>query len=168
VDVYLVRHAIAYDRDAARWPADDLRPLTREGEERFRKAARGLALVAPRVDRVLSSPAVRAWRTAEILCEVAGWPPPAPLDELAAPYSEAGLLEALEPHAEVRSLALVGHEPYLSQLAAHLLTGAEGAPSMFEMKKGSCACLGFPGKPRPGEGVLHWLLPPKVLRALHD
>ncbi|MEJ7652611.1 MAG: histidine phosphatase family protein [Chloroflexia bacterium] len=162
-----MRHAIAYDRDAARWPDDDQRPLTREGEDRFRRAARGLALVAPRVERVLSSPAVRAWRTAEILCEVVGWPPPTPLDELAEPYSGAGPLEALEPHAEVRSLALVGHEPYLSQLAAHLLTGAEEAPSLFEMKKGSCAYLGF-GQAEAGEGVLHWLLPPKVLRALHD
>ena len=47
MDVYLIRHAIAELRDATRWPDDSLRPLSDEGSERFRRAARGLSLVVP-------------------------------------------------------------------------------------------------------------------------
>ena len=77
-----MRHAIAFERDASRWPDDRDRPLTPEGEEKFRRAARGLRRVAGRVDLVLSSPIVRAWRTAEILAEEAGWPDPLAFDAL--------------------------------------------------------------------------------------
>jgi len=41
-DLYLVRHAFAAHADPARWPDDAVRPLTEEGIDRFRAAARGL------------------------------------------------------------------------------------------------------------------------------
>ena len=74
MDVYLVRHAAAFDRDPDRWPDDGRRPLTPKGEEEFRLAARGLARLVSRVDAVLSSPYERAWRTAQILSELDSWP----------------------------------------------------------------------------------------------
>ena len=74
--LYLVRHAIAHGRDPECWPDDSRRPLTPEGEEDFRGAARGLGRVVPEVDMLLSSSYERAWRTAEILAEQAGWPAP--------------------------------------------------------------------------------------------
>src|SRR5215212_9836596 len=42
MDLYLVRHGVAFDPDPARWPDDTQRPLTPEGEKRVLKAARGL------------------------------------------------------------------------------------------------------------------------------
>ena len=45
MEVVLVRHAIAAERDPSRWPDDRERPLTRQGEERMRRAAKGLAKV---------------------------------------------------------------------------------------------------------------------------
>ena len=35
VDVILIRHAIAFERDTTRWPEDERRPLTAEGGKRF-------------------------------------------------------------------------------------------------------------------------------------
>src|ERR1700680_3697749 len=82
MNVYLVRHAIAGVRDAGQWPDDSLRPLTKKGERRFRNAARGLAGFVPAPKAVLSSPYVRAWQTATILQEEAGWPAPTACDAL--------------------------------------------------------------------------------------
>src|SRR5213079_2536476 len=67
MDICLIRHAIAAQRDPEQWPDDRDRPLTPKGEQRFRKTARGLAGVVPRMDVVFSSPLERAWRTAAIL-----------------------------------------------------------------------------------------------------
>src|SRR5215471_19083588 len=80
--LYLVRHAIAFEPDPAQWPDDRDRPLTPEGEKRFRQAALGLRELVPSVDAVLSSPLVRAWQTAAILARKAGWPEPQRFDAL--------------------------------------------------------------------------------------
>ena len=63
MDLYLVRHADAFPKDPDRWRHDSMRPLTPEGEDEFRLAARGLARMVPRVDVILSCPARRTWRT---------------------------------------------------------------------------------------------------------
>ena len=62
MDLYLVRHAVAFQKDFDRWSHDNKRPLTPEGEEEFRLAARGLARMVPRADVILSSPARAARR----------------------------------------------------------------------------------------------------------
>ncbi|HEV7666153.1 MAG TPA: histidine phosphatase family protein, partial [Chloroflexota bacterium] len=63
MDLFLVRHGVAFDPDPAQWPDDTQRPLTPEGEKRFLASARGLGRLVPAVDVVLSSPWPRAWRT---------------------------------------------------------------------------------------------------------
>jgi phosphohistidine phosphatase len=70
--LYLVRHGVAFDADPTQWPDDRDRPLTPDGEKKFREVAAGLATLAPTVDVVLSSPLVRAWQTAQILQTRAG------------------------------------------------------------------------------------------------
>ena len=71
MDVYLVRHAIAHERNSTRWPDDALRPLTTAGMRKFRKAAAGLARCVPKTAAVFTSPFVRARETAAILAESA-------------------------------------------------------------------------------------------------
>jgi len=161
--VYLVRHAAAYGRDPDRWPDDGRRPLTPEGEEEFRLAARGLALLAPEVDAILSSPYERAWRTAEILSEVDSWPAPEAVAVLepTLPPEKAAL--ALEDYAG--SVIVVGHRPGLHELAAYLLTG-ESDGMAVGIKKGGVACIRFDGAVEPGAGVLRWLLTPEALRSI--
>jgi phosphohistidine phosphatase len=162
MDLYLVRHAIAEQRDASRWPDDANRPLTPEGERAFGKNAARLSRFAPAPELVLSSPFVRAWRTAEILSEAAGWQKPAPFEPLEADRPTPALLEALAPYAGRTSVALVGHEPGLSELAWLLLAG-KPKDSVVRFKKGGVALLSAPGAPKPGGAALRWLVTPRVL-----
>jgi len=164
VDLYLVRHAIAEDRDSARWPDDSVRPLTAEGVDRFRRAARGLREVVPRVDAVLSSGFARAWHTAELLVEEAGWPEPRRSEPLESGQSPARALQMLQDRGE-SSLALVGHEPHLSLLASLLLAGDEDAVRM-DLKKGGAIALALPGRVEARAAVLIWTATPRMLRRL--
>ena len=152
--IYIVRHAIAEERDADRWPDDAERPLSADGEKRFRRVARGLRVLVPEVDLVLSSPYVRAWRTAEILHEEAGWPSPESSDPLGASRAPADGLDAIGARPEASSIAVVGHEPYLSYFISILLTGDPDAVRI-DLKKG--------GVVRIDDNVLRWYATPKTL-----
>ena len=165
MDVYLVRHAIAFDPDVAAWPDDRDRPLTPGGEKKLRRAARGLRELVPRVDVLLSSPLTRAWQTAQILHAKAAWPAPVRFDELEPGRQPADVVEALQPHSGMQSLALVGHEPSLHELAAYLLSG-DPTSIRLTMKKGGVAYLSFPNPLQAAGAELEWLLSPRLLRNL--
>ena len=166
MELYFVRHAPAFQKDPDRWPHDSRRPLTPEGEEEFRLAVRGLARIVPRVDVILSSPFQRAWHTAEILSELDSWPAPQLSPVLAASPRRASPEKAtlaLEDYAEAKSVAVVGHQPRLRELAAYLLTGEDDGLEI-KIRQGSVTCIRLDGAPAPGTGNLHWLLTPKALR----
>jgi len=168
MDLYLVRHGIAYNADAKRWPDDRDRPLTPDGEKRFRRAARGLAELVASVDVVLSSPFSRAWRTAELLASDAKWPTPVACDALEAGGSPAGVLLAVQRQTnatEVAAVALVGHEPSMHELVSYLLTG-DTSRAHVEFRKGGVARLEVGVGLQPGSARLVWLLAPKILRGL--
>jgi phosphohistidine phosphatase len=163
--LYLVRHAIAFEPDPASWPDDRDRPLTPEGGKKFRQAARGLKTLVRMVDVVLSSPLVRAWRTAELLQNKAGWPQPTRFDQLQPGTPPSDVVDALQPHASAQSVALVGHEPSLHELLSYLLTGDPNNVRVT-MKKGGVASLSLSDGPRAGSAGLEWVLQPRVLRSL--
>lgn len=159
-----MRHAVAAERDPVAWPVDAERPLTLKGRAQFRVAARGLRSLVGRVDAVLSSPYARAWETAQLLHEEAGWRAPESCEALTASDHEA-VLAAIAARTSARSVVLVGHEPHLSVLATALLSPTSGH-SVIEMRKGAAAYIEI-GGPHPGSpAVLRWLLPPRVLRRL--
>lgn len=159
-----MRHAIAEERDPARWPDDSRRPLTPDGTARFRAGARGLERIGVRVDAVLSSGYTRAWETAVLLAEEIGWPAPEECPPLEAERPPVEALAALAVREEV-SLALVGHEPHLSQLASLLLSAREDGLRL-ELKKGAAMCLACSGRPAAGEALLRWSVTPRTLRRL--
>ncbi|HEX6663750.1 MAG TPA: histidine phosphatase family protein [Gaiellaceae bacterium] len=164
LNLYLVRHAFAAHADPSRWPDDSKRPVTADGARRFAAAARGLRRLVPDVDVVLSSGFARAWETAEILRDVTGWPEPRECAALEAGKPAESGLEALRERDEA-SVALVGHEPYLSRLASLLCAGGEDVMNL-ELKKGAVAFVVVDGEPSPGNGLLRWSVRPKILRAL--
>jgi phosphohistidine phosphatase len=151
MELTLVRHAIAEDGDD-----DAIRPLTLKGERRFRQVVRGLDALGLRFERVLHSPALRAVQTAELLAPVSDV---LEVTTLLAQEPSLALLEELTGD----SLALVGHEPWLSRLLAWLTTGEAKQGHLFVLKKGGVALL--EGTAEPGGMRLLGLLPPKVLRA---
>lgn len=165
MDLYLVRHGVAFTRDAQRWPDDREQPLTAEGAERFRTAARGLRRLVPRVELILSSSFTRAWQTATILQHVAHWPPPTSCDGLESGHAPDEVADVLRRYG-LGSVALIGHEPDLHALAAHFLSGGHGAP-LLAFKKGGVGHITIAKDVLAGTGELQWLLTPKVLRALN-
>ena len=66
-----------------------------------------------------------------------------------------------------QSVALSGHEPYLSTLASLLCAGSEDA-FRFQLKKGGVAAVEIDGEIAPASGRLLWAVTPKILRALDD
>ena len=160
VDLLVVRHAVAFERDATRWPDDAVRPLLPEGEKTFRRSARGLRRLMKPVRSVLASPYERAWRTAEILHEVARWPVPGRLEALEADRPAERALAALAEIGIEGSLAVVGHEPMLGRLCSILTGGAA-----LELTKGAAVRLEVRAF-EPGGATARWLLPPKVLRLI--
>jgi phosphohistidine phosphatase len=163
MELLLVRHAIAFERDARRWPDDGERPLSPEGIARAQKAAAGMKQLVQRPVRVLVSPLVRARQTAAILTESAGWPKAVECAELAPGISPEALLATLKRSSGTR-LAVVGHEPGLSRLLALTLPGGVDARG-FRFRKMGAALLRFEGGTRPGGARLEWLVPAKALRA---
>lgn len=157
----VIRHAIAVPRGTAGIP-DAERPLTAEGEARFREAAKGLARIVDRPDVLLTSPWLRARRTADLAA--AAWGRVQPKEEAAFAggsfEEQAAALDALPEDATV---AVVGHEPYVSDLLARLLGSRHDDRVAF--KKGGAALVDIPGRLAEG-GRLLWFLPPKVLRRL--
>jgi phosphohistidine phosphatase len=166
MELLVVRHAIAFERNAKRWPDDGERPLSPRGVARARKAAAGLKVIARPPARVLASPLRRTLQTAAILTEGAGWPTAVGCPELLPGAAPEALLRRLRRMPD-KCIALVGHEPGLGRLIAECLTGsARGKP--FELKKLAAALLAFPGAARAGGAQLIWLAPPRMLRALAE
>ncbi|MBM3462072.1 MAG: phosphohistidine phosphatase SixA, partial [Armatimonadetes bacterium] len=67
MDLYILRHGIAYDHGHPDYPDDDSRPLTPKGRRRTRRIARGMRDLGLRFDAILTSPLPRARQTAEIV-----------------------------------------------------------------------------------------------------
>jgi phosphohistidine phosphatase len=164
--LYLVRHAIAEEPDAKRWPDDRHRPLTPAGARRFKRMAGPLVDLIKSggtVGRLITSPLVRARETA-ILLHKAGLPDAIEETVLAPGRTAARVLAVLRAH-DAQSIVMVGHEPDLGRLLAVCVAGPDAKLSL-RFRKGGAACLCFAGAPRVGEATLEWLLPPKALRAL--
>jgi len=164
--VLLIRHAIAQDREefARNHASDDARPLTPKGRRRMAAAARGVRALVPSIDVIASSPLKRAVETAEILARAYDGNGVERLEALAPGGSAERALEWLRTHAEAECVAMVGHEPDLSELGSYLLLDAV-AP-LFAFKKGGACLLEFTQSIEAGDAMMHWLLQPSHLRAL--
>lgn len=162
MELLLVRHAIAFERDPTRWRDDRKRPLSPRGVSRARKAALGLRHLTESPALVLASPLLRTYQTAIILEEYAGWPSPNSCEELQPGHPPEEFMELLAGTAPGR-VAAVGHEPNMHLLLASCL--GSGARSAFEFRKMGVALVSFRGRARAGGGQLVWFVPPRVLRA---
>lgn len=159
-ELYLIRHAIAAER-GSEWPDDSKRPLTERGINRFKDAVKGLRRLDVAVDEIFASPLVRARQTAEILATgLDGKPPIKVLDALAPGHTPASVMTQLARVAKRRRIALVGHEPDLGELAAHLI----GAGRALPFKKGGVCRIDLGSLTSKRAASLTWFLPPNVLR----
>jgi phosphohistidine phosphatase len=165
MEVVIMRHAIAedYEEYALTHQSDELRPLSAKGEEKMRKNARGLKRIVPFIHYIASSQLRRAIQTAEILARVYPNARRDVLSALAPQGPVAATLAYLQQYESVApTIALIGHEPDLGELATWFLSGRPG--DWLPFKKGGACLLEFPGKIAPGEAELHWVLTPTQLR----
>ena len=159
----LIRHASAVPSGTP-GVEDDERPLTPRGRKRFRAAARGLARIVDRPHVLLTSPLPRAAETAEILAHAFGKLEPEPARVLARGGTEA-ILALLKHQPGEGTVAVVGHEPVLSQLLARLLGSSRG--ERFAFKKGGAALVDLPGDGLAAAQLV-WFLRPRILRSLAE
>lgn len=166
MNLYLLRHAIAVPHGASGYEDDSMRPLTEEGRDRLRRVGSALAAMELGLDRILSSPYVRARETAEIVSEQLQIEEKLAFSEhLACGGNPEALIQdirSLRPQAG--NLMLVGHEPDLSELASLLLTGSRELPLAFK-KAGLCR-LAIDDLTAGRCATLEWLLPPKLMRMM--
>jgi len=163
-DLYLVRHAISAER-GSEWPDDTKRPLTEAGISRFKEVVEGLVWLDVEIDEIFTSPLVRARQTATLLANgLANKATVKTLEALAPSHSPRSMMSELNSAAKRHRIALVGHEPGLGELAAHLI----GAPRPLPFKKGGVALITVQGLTARRPGELTWFLPPKVLRRLAE
>ena len=163
MDVYIIRHADAIPVGERGITTDAERPLSSEGEAQSRDVSAALQRQGVRLTKVLASPLVRARQTAEIILQ--GWAKPAPelvlCDEL-TPGFRAGKLARLLRKLNAESVALVAHQPDLSDWTAWLIGSRK---TRVEFAKAGVAHVVCDDPPDKGAGTLHWLLTPDWLRA---
>lgn len=161
MEIYIVRHAIAEDT-AKSGGGDAERELTAEGKQKMKETAAGFAKLDRKVDRIFSSPLVRARQTAEILAAVLKQKVEE-MPELSPANTAKEVCGRLEELGKSKNIMLVGHEPNCSELASYLLVGPSELDIVF--KKGSI-CFIEADKPAAGAGTLVWHLSPQILRQL--
>jgi phosphohistidine phosphatase len=155
--LYFLRHGKAKPR--AGWHGDDgLRPLTDVGEAVMRREAVAIRLMGLTPDVILTSPLIRARRTAEIVAEELGMLDRMVEDDrLSHGFDGRMLAKIVARRAGVASIMFVGHEPEFSATVAEIIGGGR-----VDFKKGGLARVDVPGDDF-GNGVLAWLLTPAQL-----
>jgi len=162
MQLYIVRHGIAIDREDPKSPPEAERYLTEEGIEKTKQVAKGIAAVGVHADLMVSSPYVRAMQTAVIFAGALDYP------EQKIRQSES-LLPGAEPAAFLRELAreknassvfCFGHAPHVDGLLAATV-GAQR--HITSMKKAGVAFVELK-RVSPPNGHLVWLVTPKLFR----
>lgn len=164
MDVYLLRHGMAWEKGSPKYPRDSERPLTREGIREMKKVAKGLRKLDLDFDKILSSPYRRALETAQIVTKKLKLRKRLELfDGLASDVNPQRTIKVLVKHRHTwKSVLLVGHEPYLSHLIGKLV--ANDTTISLDFKKGGLAKLTLhPFIPSP-HATLDWLIPPRILK----
>ncbi|MGH1396495.1 MAG: phosphohistidine phosphatase SixA [Trichormus sp.] len=163
MELYFIRHGIAEEQQAG--IKDEERQLTKEGRQKTEKVAQRLVKLGLQFDLIVTSPLVRARQTAEILLEVGLSSQMEESNHLAPNGHISSWLDYwLQPKnfAQNTQLAVVGHEPCLSNWAEILLWGE--AKDSLVLKKAGMIGVKLPESGSPvGQSHMFWLTPPRYL-----
>ncbi|MFZ2148552.1 MAG: phosphohistidine phosphatase SixA [Sedimentisphaerales bacterium] len=151
--LYLVQHAKSASKEA-----DSQRSLSEEGRREIQKVAAFIKALDLSVDYLWHSGKKRAQQTAEILAEVIEV-----RKEMAAQVGLApnDYVEAIKDEivSANRDIMIVGHLPFLSNLASLLLTNSKSSNTVA-FKNGCIVCLGYSDD---NQWQLHWMIIPELL-----
>ena len=157
MDIYLIRHAEALALGEGGITADEARPLSERGEAQARAVGAVLQRHGIKLDKVITSPLVRARQTAEQMMR--SWPAPVPEIHVCADLAPGGKPKKLARFLRglgVASVALVGHQPDLGVWTAWIIGGKK---ANIELAKAGIAHVTC-NKPKKGLGILYWLVNP--------
>ncbi len=162
-ELYIMRHGAAALADPA-GGSDAERGLTPRGIRRLKTIARGLDRLDLGIERIVSSPVVRARETARIVAQGLGLEDALEFSDVLQTGASAGAVQRfLHGRAESR-LLVIGHNPTLSELVGRLVEGDGSRPSI-ELKKGGVAALRG-SAPTAELMELAWLATPRLFRRL--
>jgi len=158
MQVYLLRHGIAEGKSAK--GGDAARELTAEGRAELKHVLKAAAKAGVKPALILTSPYVRARGTADLAKKILETKADVIETSTLVPEGQPQMVWAeMSDHRAERSLMLVGHNPLLERMVAHLL----GTPTLqFQFEKGAIVALelsNFRGQP---DGVLQWILTPTL------
>jgi phosphohistidine phosphatase len=143
---------------------DHLRPLTAKGRKRMWLAARRLVQELPSIDVLGTSPYLRAVQTAEIISSAYGDIAIRQLPQLACGAPLEPLLTWLTECPTDTCVAIVGHAPELACLITYL--AVEHTTPVLKIKKRGACLVSFKQDPRPGTGLIRWLMDAQQLGKL--
>jgi phosphohistidine phosphatase len=166
MNLFLLRHGLAVEREEFDFASDHLRPLTPKGKRQLNKISAAMRVSELRFHVILSSPLVRARQTAKIVAA-----------DLKL-REQLVFADELKPGGDLKKLVsrilglkkipenilLVGHEPDLSELISLLVTGKVGTG--FALKKGGLAKLEIENLRAGKCAALAWLLTPVQMKLL--
>lgn len=166
MQLLIVRHAIAEERETWAPRDDSLRPLTADGKKKMKESAKGLRALVPKIDLLATSPLTRAMQTAQILSKVYDKPEPTVADVLSPGQRPAAVVAWLRTQSggANKTVAVVGHEPGLGSLGTWLCAGIER--SFLDLGKGGACLVELAERIEAGEAMLAWVLRPSQLRRL--
>ncbi|MFM7219679.1 MAG: SixA phosphatase family protein [Nodosilinea sp.] len=166
------RQLIFFRHGKSDWQApsrlDQDRPLAPRGVVAAQAMGRLLTTLDAQPDHAITSPAVRAHSTLELAREAGRW---SCTVAVSADLYEAGPEQVLgvirgqgDRHQRI---LLVGHQPTWSDTISWLMGGGH-----VEVPTATLVCLDLQTSDwrqvAPGQAILLWLLPPKLLRPLLD
>jgi phosphohistidine phosphatase len=151
--LYLLRHG-----DALQLPSlsDSERPLSELGEHQARTVGGYLRSANIRIDKIFTSPLVRAVQTGELVAQALETEDTSKTEYLLPGSDKRQLFELLNS-TDCESILLAGHQPHLSQTVSLLLSAREDIP--IEFRKCSLAKLDVSPPVQRGCGMLEWLVP---------
>jgi phosphohistidine phosphatase len=156
--LHLIRHAQA--EEATEGLLDSDRSLTAKGHAQVERLLRALEHLDVQYDAIITSPRKRAVQTAQVLRHLSR---KLQQNEFLTGPPDAAVISHLQTCAVdgLETMALVGHEPFLSELVSLLLLGTIKHANQFEFGKCALYALEFGDETR-----LKFVLPSGVLRRL--
>jgi phosphohistidine phosphatase len=159
--IYFLRHASA-GKKTANAKKDERRPLDQEGILQARYVGRLLASIDVQVEHVLSSPLKRSLQTATLVANELAHETAIRMEDALRPESDyAKFREMLSRYRKYEAVMVVGHNPNESEFLSKTVSSASGT-AHIELKKGSVAKVDLDGR----NGVLEWLITPKIARTI--
>lgn len=159
MELYIIRHAEAQPLSEGGIDSDEDRPLTAAGHAQCEPVAAALKRQDVHLDRIVTSPLLRARQTAEDL-----------LRHLPSPKPELHICDHLAPGGKRRkltrfllglgasSVAIVGHMPDLGLYAGWLIGSRK---AQIDLAKAGVACIYFDDELDKGAGALTWMVTPE-------